>query len=421
MLPKNLALPVILNVSTAANSWTASLDGKIMGGPAAYPTSFVQTGTNNAIGVAYGSYFNGPISEVILYKRKLNAIERQQVNSYMAIRYGITLDQTTPTDYLASDGTTTMWKASDNTGFTSNIAGIGRDEIGSLYQKQSRSINTAVTGNLIAVAVGDDMAASNAENSDTILNNKSFLVWGDNNGATTYTTNVTGANVTLRMPRVWKADKTNWATRNITIKLLGSVTNTYLLISNNAGSFTTIDQELPINPDSTITISSDLLADGAYFTFGKQIVGPGFVNAGVQVWLRADDGVSTQLIPGSITAVMMPMPRKQWWPISRYSLLQPITLIRLTGLMVLPITWIVPYRAAFNGNVTVYTVHAQSVASGFRTPVIIQDIPVGSLSKGWNYYRNVSTRELWTGTNTASWSMLTGGGHYTWRTGDYRS
>lgn len=295
---KNMALPVLLNVSSAANSWTASLDGKIMAGPSTVTTSFTQVSglAYNYIGAGHVSVLNGLMPEVVLYNRKLTATERQQVNSYMALRYGITLDQTTPTDYLASDGTTTMWKASDNTGFANNIAGIGRDEIGSLYQKQSRSINTAVTGNLIAIGVGSELAASNADNSDTILNNKSFLVWGDNNGATTYTTNVAGANVTLRMPRVWKVDKTNWATREITIKLHGSASNTYLLISNANATFATIDQELALNGDSTITLSSDLLPDGAYFTFAKQIIGPGFVNAGVQLWLRADDGVSAPAV-----------------------------------------------------------------------------------------------------------------------------
>ncbi|HEV7780017.1 MAG TPA: LamG-like jellyroll fold domain-containing protein [Chitinophagaceae bacterium] len=289
---KNMALPVILNVNSASNSWTASLDGRVYSGPAAYPTSFAQVGTTNAIGVGWGSYFNGPVSEVILYNRKLNATERQQLNSYLAIRYGITIEQTTPTDYIASDGTTIMWKASDNTGFNNNIAGIARDEIGALYQKQSRSINTAASGNLISLAIGNEVAVSNAENTDSITNNKSFLVWGDNNGAITYTTNTTGANATVRMPRVWKVDKLNWADKNITIKLHGSITNTYLLISNSDATFAVIDQELAINSDSTVTLNSSLLPDGAYFTFGKEIKGPGYVNTGVQFWLRADDNIS---------------------------------------------------------------------------------------------------------------------------------
>ncbi|NII27792.1 T9SS type A sorting domain-containing protein [Pseudoflavitalea sp. X16] len=289
---KNMALPVILNVNTAANSWTASLDGKVYSGPAAYTTSFAQTGPSNALGVGYGSYFNGPVSEVILYKRKLNATERQQVNSYMALRYGITLDQTVATDYLASDGVTTMWDASDNGTYKNNIAGIGRDENGTLLQKQSRSINTAASGNLVTVAVGSELAASNAENTDTITNDRSFFTWADNNGAVTYATPVTGEKVTFRMARVWKVDKTNWADRDITIKLHGSISNGYLLISNSDATFATFDQELPINADSTITIGSDLLPDGAYFTFAKELKGPGFVNAGIQLWLRADDGTS---------------------------------------------------------------------------------------------------------------------------------
>lgn len=292
---KNMALPVILNVNSASNSWATSLDGKIMLGPSAFTTSFAQTSglTTNYIGAGLVSTFNGSLPEVILYNRKLNDTERKQVNSYLAIRYGITLDQTTPTDYLSSDGITTMWKASDNTGYANNIAGIGYDETGSLYQKQSRSINTAANGNLIAVAAGNAIAVSNADNTDTIPNNRSFLVWGDNNGAITYTTTVTGNNVTVRMPRVWKVDKTNWADLNITIKLHGSVTNTYLLISNNDATFATIDQELLINADSTITLGSDLIPDGAYFTFGKEILGPGYVNTNIVTWQRADDGIST--------------------------------------------------------------------------------------------------------------------------------
>lgn len=406
---KNMALPVILNVSSAANSWTASLDGKIMSGPTAVTTAFAQASglTFNYIGAGHNSVFNGPLPEVILYNRILNPTERLQVNSYMAIRYGITLNQTTPTNYLASDGTTAMWNAANNTGYANHIAGIARDDKGSLYQKQSRSIDTASTGNLIAVAVGDDLAASNADNSDSITNDKSFLVWGDNNGAITYTTNVTGSNVTLRMPRVWKVDKTNWADKSVTLKLFGNVTNTYLLISNGDASFATIDQELPMNADSTITIGSDLLPDGAYFTFARQIIGPGFVNPGVQVWLRADDGVSTNdtwsdYSGNSADATQALVANQPALTPAAANFNPAFRFNGTTHYMD------VPYSAGFNGNVTVYTVHSQTAANGYRTPVCSRNF-TGSVSKGWNYFRNVSTRESWTGTNTASWSTLTGG------------
>ncbi len=96
----------------------------------------------------------------------------------------------------------------DNGTFKFNIAGIGRDDKGTLLQKQSRSINTTGSGNLVSVAVGSELAASNPENTDTITNDKSFLTWADNNAGVTYTTNIAGDKVTLRMARVWKVDKT---------------------------------------------------------------------------------------------------------------------------------------------------------------------------------------------------------------------
>jgi hypothetical protein len=38
----------------------------------------------------------------------MNATDVQKVESYLALKYGITLDQTNPQDYLASDGSTKM-------------------------------------------------------------------------------------------------------------------------------------------------------------------------------------------------------------------------------------------------------------------------------------------------------------------------
>ncbi len=54
-------------------------------------------------------------------------------------------------------------------------------------------------------------------------------------------------------------------------------------------------QMLPINwmLDGNVTIPTVEIPDGAYFTFAKALNGPGFVNVGVQLWLRADDNVST--------------------------------------------------------------------------------------------------------------------------------
>lgn len=285
---RNVLLPHVLNSWSATNDWAVSFDGGAPIGAitTASAVKFSSVPVKNYIGAAHNAIYNGRISEVIMYNRKLSATERAQVNSYVALKYGITQDQTTPVDYLASDGTTTMWKASDNTGYNKDIAGIGRDDNGTLIQKQSRSVNV---NSVVTLGVGETIVAANEANIDTITNDKSFLVWADNGGAVTFATAVTAENATTRMARVWKVDKTNWSDRNVTIRPNGtSAANTYLLISTDP-TFATIDQELALNADTTLTISSALLADGAYFTFGRAVRGPGFVNNGIQMWLRADD------------------------------------------------------------------------------------------------------------------------------------
>lgn len=40
------------------------------------------------------------VAEIIVYPNGLTDAQRNQVESYLGIKYGITLDQTTPTNYL---------------------------------------------------------------------------------------------------------------------------------------------------------------------------------------------------------------------------------------------------------------------------------------------------------------------------------
>ena len=44
----------------------------------------------------------GDAAEAIFFDRILTSIERQKVDSYLALKYGVTLDQTIATDYIAS-------------------------------------------------------------------------------------------------------------------------------------------------------------------------------------------------------------------------------------------------------------------------------------------------------------------------------
>jgi len=80
--------------------------------------------------------------EITLYNRQLTAIENQKLESYLALKYGVSiLDQSM--NYVNSLGTT-YWTMSMNTGYNNHIMGIGRDDLGQLHQRQARSANTSI-------------------------------------------------------------------------------------------------------------------------------------------------------------------------------------------------------------------------------------------------------------------------------------
>src|SRR5690606_16485917 len=135
--------------------------------------------------------FDGRIAEVITYNsRKTDANltqERNRIQSYLAVKYGITLGVNgTSQDYVNSDGAV-IWDV--NTGVPANdvfnydIAGIGRDDVSDLYQKQSRSVNNAADGTgrtqgVLTMGI-TDLYDTNSENPNTV-GNKQFLMWGNN-------------------------------------------------------------------------------------------------------------------------------------------------------------------------------------------------------------------------------------------------
>ncbi|AXY72538.1 hypothetical protein D3H65_00440 [Paraflavitalea soli] len=249
------------------------------------------TGTNQGFSLGvfhFADYFNGRIAEFVVYNNSaaMTAADRLKIQSYLALKYGITMSPAAPVNYLASDGTTNMWTAADNTGYGKRITGIGRDDSSTLYQKQSVSMDTGV----VAIAVGSTVAVSNAANTGTINTNKSFLVFSDNGASTRYETSVNGlTGVNNRMTRIFKVDKTNWADQNITLKVYGGNAQTYLLVSADA-SFGAGDAAYVMNAEGAVTLNTSNLPDGVYFTFATDIKGPNGVNKGINFWLRADDG-----------------------------------------------------------------------------------------------------------------------------------
>lgn len=124
----------------------------------------------------FDASYEGDILEIINYSSVNSAADKSKIETYLAIKYGITLGVNgTSVDYVDSDGSTIYPSAN---GFNYNIAGIGRDDKSQLNQKQSKTENTTndVTMGLTTIE------PRNSDNTSTFDGDKNFLVWGSNNG-----------------------------------------------------------------------------------------------------------------------------------------------------------------------------------------------------------------------------------------------
>lgn len=287
----DLKKPRLLDVFATNQEWALSIDGKRLLDETSAGVNFDPPTTNiYYIGAGHFSVFQGDISEILVYDRKLGDTEKLKVNSYLALKYGLTLNNG-GSDYAASDfdGTsgTKMWSAAENAGFGKRITGIGKDSASGLEQKQSKSQEN---GAMVAIAAGNEIKASNEAYPDgTITNDRSFFMFSDNGGDATYDIAIDNSNL-KRMNRAFKVDKTNWNDGNITLQLDGTQADllTYIVIGGDSGFAGTL-KVAQLN-DGKVTLNSSDLADGSYFTFAQASAAskaPGGVS-GASLWLKAD-------------------------------------------------------------------------------------------------------------------------------------
>ncbi|MEL6941437.1 MAG: hypothetical protein AAFO82_02120, partial [Bacteroidota bacterium] len=114
--------------------------------------------------------FKGSIAEIILFRQVLSPLKRQQIQTYLALKYGISLSE----DYIS--GNEIPLKEMKNSDYTYRIAGIAREEVFELHQKQARS-STAE----LSLSIGlNKIEAENTLNSSELIES-TYLIWSDNN------------------------------------------------------------------------------------------------------------------------------------------------------------------------------------------------------------------------------------------------
>lgn len=110
---------------------------------------------------------SGTLREMIVYGRVLSYHERIRIESYLAIKHSISIDQTEPTSYLSSVGGV-IWDAHTQRSYRHAIAGVGRDDKSGLLKLNSPE---GTAGDLLGVHLPQQVG------------NGHFLVWGHNGAA----------------------------------------------------------------------------------------------------------------------------------------------------------------------------------------------------------------------------------------------
>ncbi|HMJ71053.1 MAG TPA: T9SS type A sorting domain-containing protein [Cyclobacteriaceae bacterium] len=221
------------------------------------------------------------IGEMIIYSRVLTPAELLRVESYLAVKYGMTISH----DYVTSAGAT-IWNLTANSGFNHDIAGIGADAATGLDQRKSQSINA---GSWISMDKGGVFPVNN-----------SYLMWGDNN-ATGGSTNVP-ASQSARSARIWKTAVTGTpgnVSFSIDLSLTG-LANTgnsadYSLLIDNDTDFSTGATVHTTGANlvgNTLTFTNVALNNNQFFSVAvSNLNTPGGVPVGLATWLKSDGDV----------------------------------------------------------------------------------------------------------------------------------
>lgn len=250
------------------------------------------------------AFYDGQIAELISFSvRPDDTNEHLRIQSYLAIKYGITLDQGSAQNYLNSSSSV-IWNATDNSSNNNDIAGIGRDDDSCFEQKQSKSVNADA---IVTIGLGG-IAADNKSNLNSFTADESFMVWGNDNADREQSNAVNAANdggspdvptgVTERMRRVWRVDETGTVGNTTT-----SFDLTGLGYSSSAADFKLIRSSSSTMASGTtvgggtfngnvLTFENVDFSDGDYFTLGTavELCGPGGVTSGLAMWLKANNG-----------------------------------------------------------------------------------------------------------------------------------
>ena len=304
--------PHIITLRRTGSTISQVFDGKqvISGTNSSAPTSEACLVLGEYMGTDcttfHTSYdYTGDLGEMIVYDSYPSATDQQKVNTYLALKYVVPLDQlTTNIDYLDSAGNT-IW-SSDNT-YEYDVVGIGQDDTSGLNRTSTKYSHVQST-----LKISEPTAQADGE----------FLIWAHNNGTRLWS--ATGAPAGYQvLGRKWQAQETgDVGTVDIEIDVrdpqwmvpvLLSGSSFYLVYdSDNDGD---LSDETPVIMKDDGTTGDDTTSDNKWttqlnfdgtvgtadgrveFTLATLTGSPAYpanISTDLKLWLRADSSSVAQ-------------------------------------------------------------------------------------------------------------------------------
>jgi hypothetical protein len=143
--------------------------------------------------------FSGNFPEYISFPFELTDNQKNRVESYLALKYGITLNGVS----YKNAKNVIFWNKTNNGIFRRRIFGIGRDDISGLNQLQSESIHRQL---FLAASVNEKLATNQLKMAQLSISNNNFIVFGDDNGS--INPGAKNAFQVAKMTRIWLTQKT---------------------------------------------------------------------------------------------------------------------------------------------------------------------------------------------------------------------
>ena len=156
------------------------------------------------------SNFNGYIPEFIVYDRNLSQLERRKVETYLALKYGISFRLS----YIAPD-TSLIWDYSDGEPYNNRITGIAKYTSSKLHQPLSTtsyeeyprysvlSDNDSYYQNSSLNKPSDNRLLVFGREVGGYMPNNSFMVWGDDDATSDIIPNTEDEDLWHYMGRKW--------------------------------------------------------------------------------------------------------------------------------------------------------------------------------------------------------------------------